>query len=140
MAQPAHRPNFLHALSRFYRRAFVIALAVLVLVRDVPPANDLLTQVSARVGALQFDFIGWTLTALGVKTAQSTSNEQSYLTTDERKQVVLEYFDLLDKSLDLERQIDNIFTDPNQADPGTATRTEPVGAELQAQPGASPAP
>ncbi len=114
--------RFAHSLSAFSRRAIIILLAAFLLWRDIPPANDLPTQVSARVGGLQFDFIGWTLNALGVKAAQSASNEQSYMQTDQRKQVVLEYFELLDKSLSLERQIDNIFTDPNEADPETASQ------------------
>ncbi len=40
---------------------------------------------------------------------------------------MLDYFDLLDQSLRLEREIDNIFADPTQTDPATAS------AELKAQ-------
>jgi hypothetical protein len=119
--KPRRLDSVLQALSIFYRRAFVIVLILMVLVRDVPPANDVIAQVSARVGSLQFDFIGWTLDALGLKGSQTASNEQSYMQADQRKAMVDEYFDLLAQSLDLERQIDRVFADPEQTDPNAAS-------------------
>jgi hypothetical protein len=120
-ARPRRLDSVLQALNVLYRRGFVIVLVLMVLVRDVPPANDVVAQVSARVGSLQFDFIGWTLDALGVKGAQTASNEQSYMQADQRKAMVDEYFDLLAQSLNLERQIDRVFADPEQADPNAAS-------------------
>ncbi len=119
--------HFLHTLSTTFRRAFVITVLLFLLARDAPALSDLNTKVSVRVGALQFDFVGWTLNALGLKAAQTLSTEQSYLNTGQRKQIVLDYFDLLDQSLKLEREIDNTFADPNQTDPATAS------ADLKAQ-------
>jgi hypothetical protein len=104
------------------RRAFLLALFGLTCVREVPQSDNLGLEVSARLGGQQFDFIGWTVNALGLKLAQTSSAEQSYLGPDERKQIVLDYFVLLDQSLDLERQIDRIFADPDQADPEAASR------------------
>ncbi len=109
------------AFSLAFRRAFVVAVLLFLLARDAPLLTDTNIQVSIRVGALQFDFVGWTLNALGLKAAQTLSTEQSYLNTDQRKQIVLDYFELLDQSLRLEREIDNIFADPNQTDPATAS-------------------
>ena len=113
--------RFFRSLLLALRRAFLLTLICFLLIRDMPPFDDLNLQVSARVGALQFDFIGWTLNVLGLKTAQSASAEQNYLETDQRKKIVLDYFDLLDHGLKLERQIDEIFADPNQTDPDTAS-------------------
>lgn len=115
------------AFSTAFRRAFIVAVLLFLVGRDVPVLTDTNIQVSVRVGALQFDFVGWTLNALGLKAAQTLSTEQSYLNTGQRKQIVLDYFDLLDQSLRLEREIDNIFADPTQTDPATAS------AELKAQ-------
>jgi hypothetical protein len=120
----------LRFLFRLSPRLLLLALLCLLLVRDMPPFDDLNLQVSARVGAQQFDFIGWTLNALGLKAAQSASAGQNYLETDQRKQIVLDYFELLDQSLSLERQIDQIFSDPNQTDPDTAS--QPAKTELAA--------
>lgn len=117
----------LRSLLTLSRRALFLVLACLLLARDFPLAGDLGTQVTVRAGALQFDFFGWTLDALGHKAAQSASAEQNYLPAQARKQIVLDYFDLLDQSLRLDRQINDLFTDPNQTDPETASR------ELKAQ-------
>ncbi len=110
------------AFAAGFRRAFFLTLAFVILARDIPPLDDLNAQVSARVGALQFDFIGWTLNAFGVKAAQNAAAEQDYLQTDQRQQIVLDYFDLLRATLNIEHDIDKIFTDPNQHDPDSASR------------------
>src|SRR6185503_7734436 len=110
------------SFSILFRRAWVLAVIGLVCAREIPPSYDLNFEVAARVGRLQFDFIGWTLNALGLKLAQASSTEQNYLGTEARKQVVLDYFDLLDQSQDLERQIDTMFADPDQRDPAAASR------------------
>jgi YD repeat-containing protein len=123
----AKMSHLFRAFSLALRRAFAIAVLLSLLGRDTPVLTDTNIQVSVRVGALQFDFVGWTLNALGLKAAQALSTEQSYLDADQRKQIVLDYFDLLDQSLRLEREIDNIFADPTQTDPATAS------ADLKAQ-------
>ncbi|MBI3241038.1 MAG: hypothetical protein HYZ49_01930 [Chloroflexi bacterium] len=112
---------FRRTFSLAFRRAFAITVLLFLIGRDAPVLTDINVQVSVRVGALQFDFVGWTLEALGFKAAQTLSTEQSYLDTDQRKQIVLDYFDLLDQSLKLNREIDDIFADPNQADPASAS-------------------
>lgn len=110
------------AFAAGFRRAFFLTLAFVILARDIPPLDDLNAQVSARVGALQFDFIGWTLNAFGVKAAQNAAAAQDYLQADQRQQIVLDYFDLLRETLNIEHDIDKIFTDPDQRDPDSASR------------------
>ncbi len=119
--------RFTDFLRTFYLRAFPLALLMALLVHEVPPANDTQAQVEARVGNYQFDFVTWTLDALGIKIAQTVSNEQSDLDTADRKQIVLTYFDLLGQRQDLEGQINKVFADPNQHDPVEASQ------ELKAQ-------
>ncbi|MEK7312137.1 MAG: hypothetical protein AAB382_09205 [Chloroflexota bacterium] len=113
--------RFIRTFGILFRRALFLLLVCTLLTRDLTLANDLGTQVTVRVGTLQFDFIGWTLNALGLKVAQSTSTEQNYMPTDERRQIVLDYFELLDQGLKLDREINDIFTDPNQTDPESAS-------------------
>lgn len=109
-------------LRHFYARVVPLALIAAFLVHEIPPANDTQAQVDARIGSEQFDFVTWTLDALGIKMGQSITSEQSYLDADQRKQAVLTYFDLLDQRLRLGNQINKVFSDPNQSDPATATR------------------
>jgi hypothetical protein len=103
-------------------RLISLSILALLLIHDVPPSNDLNAQVSARVGTWQFDFITWTAEALGIKLSQSAADEQSYLDTATRKQAVLDYFDLLDQRLALERQLNQIYADPSLTDPESAAR------------------
>jgi len=77
-------PRLFHTFSLAFRRAFVITVLLFLVGRDAPVLTDTNIQVSVRVGALQFDFVGWTLNALGLKAAQTLSTEQSYLNTDQR--------------------------------------------------------
>ena len=61
--------RFIRTFGILFRRALFLLLVCTLLTRDLTLANDLGTQVSVRVGTLQFDFIGWTLNALGLKVA-----------------------------------------------------------------------
>lgn len=121
--------QLLHNLRRRSLRAVPLFILTLLLVHDVPPLGDLGAQVSARVGAWQFDFITWTVEALGLKLSQAATSEQSYLTVEDRKQIVLDYFDLLEQRLKLDQQINTIFADPTQTDPATATQALKAQAE-----------
>ncbi|MBI4631314.1 MAG: hypothetical protein HY740_06275, partial [Chloroflexi bacterium] len=89
---------------------------------DVRVIADIPTQVDVRVSGRQFDFVTWTLDALGVKVSQSISSEQNYMSANQRKQIVLEYFDQMNRMLKMRGQIDEIFTDPKQTDPVAASR------------------
>ncbi|MBI5350554.1 MAG: hypothetical protein HZB77_14755 [Chloroflexi bacterium] len=89
---------------------------------DVRVIADIPTQVDVRVSGRQFDFVTWTLDALGVKVSQSISSEQNYMSVDQRKRIVLEYFDQMNRMLKMRGQIDEIFTDPKQTDPVAASR------------------
>ncbi len=75
----------------------------------------------------QFDFIGWTFSAIGAKLAQNSVDEQSYLSETERANVVRRYFKLRSQLEQVQGQIANKFSDPNVANPAGAT------ADLRAQ-------
>jgi hypothetical protein len=70
---------------------------------------------------LQFDFVGWTLNAIGTKFWQNSVDEQSYLSDAQRSEVVRGYFKLRAQLEQVEGQIANKYSDPNITDPATAT-------------------
>ena len=111
--------NLIRHLARFILLIFFIALAFHA---DVRMIADIPTKVDVRVSGKQFDFVTWTLDALGVKVAQSISSEQNYMSANQRKQIVLEYFDQMNRMLKIRGQIDEVFTDPKQTDPVAASR------------------
>jgi hypothetical protein len=71
-----------------------------------------------------FDFAGWTLGAVAAKAVQSTLHEESYLDSSQQRQLVEQYFQLTGQILDLEGQIEDIYADPRQPDPESATRPQ----------------
>ncbi len=76
---------------------------------------------------IEFDFVGWTLNAIGTKLWQDSVGEQSYLTETQRATVVRNYFRLRAQLEQVEGKIASAYADPNVADPGAAT------ADLRAQ-------
>jgi hypothetical protein len=108
--------------SRRLNRLLVTFFLAISFHADVRLIADIPTKVDVRVSGRQFDFVTWTLDALGVKISQSISSEQSYMSANQRKKIVLEYFDQMNRMLKIRGQIDEIFTDPKQTDPVAASR------------------
>jgi hypothetical protein len=77
------------------------------------------TQLYVR--NIQFDFVGWTLNAIGAKLWQNSVDEQSFLSEADRAAVVRNYFKLRARLEQVEGQIANKYADPNVADPTAAT-------------------
>ncbi len=97
-----------------------VLLSVL-LTGDAQIETDFTGQVRAHIRTTEFDFIGWTLDALGVKTAQDSVAEQAYTTEADRSAYVRSYFDLRRQVEQLEGQIANRYADPAVTDPAAAT-------------------
>lgn len=126
--------SFVRSFRTAFLRAFPVIILLLALVHDVPPASDLGAQVEARANPWQFDFVTWTLQALGIKLSQSAAGGQDFLSEAGRKQAVLEYFDLLGQRQKLDSQIKRIFGDPGVSDPAAVTaQLKSQQAALQAR-------
>ena len=76
---------------------------------------------------VEFDFVNWTLDALGVKLGQSALAVPFYFDGPARHQLVVDYFHLMDTILQDENKLDLIYSDPSVKDPGAAS------ASLRAQ-------
>lgn len=109
------------ALRAFLFSVLLIALLSM-LVGDAPPPGDFDTHLASLVAGERFDFVAWTVQALGLKVSEAVAAEPNYLPASEQKQIVLDTFNLLDRALELEQQIDHLFADPSQPDPHAATR------------------
>src|SRR5260221_11659775 len=78
-------------------------------------------KAQAYIRNIQFDFVGWTLGAIGAKLEQNSLDEQSYLTEAQRADVVRRYFKLRAGLEQVEGQIASKYADPNVANPASAT-------------------
>ena len=116
------------------RRLFTISrwliltcLLVVTIAPEWPPFQDEYQRLRGLVGLREFDFLLWELDALQQKVTMLITNSDAYLDEDDRAIYFLEYLDLLRETRRLENEINRIFSDPNIADPNTAS------TELQQQ-------
>jgi hypothetical protein len=75
----------------------------------------------------EFDFISWTLNALGVKLGQAALDTPFYLSQPARHEIVVDYFHLIDNILSDEGKLSLIYADPSVKNPAAASsalRTE----------------
>ncbi len=92
-----------------------------VLTSDVYVETDFTSRVRAHIRQIEFDFIGWTVDAVGGKTQQATIAEQAFINEPDRSAYVRAYFDLRRQVEQLEGQIANRYADPAVTDPAVAT-------------------
>lgn len=92
----------------------------------MPPDNRV-EQVRAFTRDIEFDYVAWTLNALGVKLSQVALQSSSYLPKPQEHELVIQYIDLITQIQRGEGQLTRIYADPEIKDPGAAS------AELRAE-------
>ena len=109
----------------------LISLCLLILVPEWPAFGDEEHQLMTLVGLRQFDFLVWETNAFVGKAEAILGNGHSYLSAEERQEVVLDYLALVAEIGRLERDINDIYVDPEVADPDAESRS--LQAELAQQ-------
>ncbi len=99
----------------------IFLLGFVVLGSSSLPPGDRTELVRAYTRNIEFDYVGWSFDALGLKFAQSSLGTSKYLSQDARHLLVLEYLDLVTGIQMAERQLNNIYADPNISDPQSAS-------------------
>lgn len=69
----------------------------------------------------EFDFVSWTINALGVKLTQSALGAGNYMAEEVRHALVVEYLELVSEINQAEYDLRLIYSDPNIQDPGAAS-------------------
>lgn len=108
----------------FYLLFFAILLAGSTLLFSTAPGE----AARRYTRPVEFDFVNWTLDAVGVKFGQSALSAPFYFDGTGRHQLVLDYFDLMDTILQDENKLNLMYSDPSVKDPGTASAS--LRAEL----------
>jgi hypothetical protein len=78
--------------------------------------------------AIEFDFVDWTINAIGIKLGQSALDTPYYFSETAQHKIVVDYMHLLDHILQHEYDLNLIYTDPTVSDPVAASAQ--VRAEL----------
>ena len=111
-------------LRPFLRTLKLLLLGILclfVFTREWPPFGDEFYRITQIVGQRQFDFLSWELSSIAAKAEAVLANNDAFLDDASRKQVVLDYMGLIQQVQQVEREIDQIYTDPTVLDPDEAT-------------------
>jgi hypothetical protein len=111
----------LPGLGRMVRLLVVLLAGMLVLSSSVLTPSDEVERVRAFTRSIEFDYIQWTLDAIGLKLGQAALGTDGYINSDQRPQVVLDYLDLINQIQQKEGQLSDIYADPNTADPDQAS-------------------
>ena len=88
----------------------------------MPPA-DQAQRVRAHTRDIEFDFVRWTINALGVKLNQLSLGTSNYLSSEAKHQLVIDYLNLVLSIQQAEGQLNLIFGDPNIKDPQAASES-----------------
>jgi len=103
--------------GRRFRRVIVGLLLLLVLLtRSTVPAGDQLEHIRFYTRSIEFDFINWTIQALGVKLDQAMVGTSGYIPDTAKSGIVLSYLRLLDEINRVEAQISTLYADPSVTD------------------------
>ena len=108
----------------FYALFFVILLSDSTLLYSNAPGD----AARRYTRPVEFDFVNWTLDALGVKLCQSAIAAPYYFDGPARHQLVVDYFNLMDTILQDENKLNLIYSNPSVKDPAAASTS--LRAEL----------
>ncbi|HEX6305143.1 MAG TPA: hypothetical protein VFZ76_13195, partial [Anaerolineales bacterium] len=107
----------------------ILILATLMLTSSALAASDQQARVRAFTRPLEFDYVSWTLEALGIKLEQAALGTHTYLPPDDRSQLVFDYLDLVSEIQRTEAELNQVFADPDIRDPQAAA--SPLVTELE---------
>ena len=118
------------AVKRYFSLALVILLGIFLLASSTLTPGDLTEKVRAFTRDKEFDFTSWVWNAVQVKLAQRTIAAERYLTEEERHNMVVDFLKVVLEIQIKEGQLNEIYADPNIADPQAASAE--LRAELEA--------
>jgi hypothetical protein len=113
--------KLLQVFLRFIRNILILILAVFLLGSSNLSPGVPIEQVRAYTRQIEFDFIGWTLNTLRLKLFETAVGASNYLPESERHQLVIQYLALIQQILNREGDLEQIYADPNVADPRAAS-------------------
>jgi hypothetical protein len=106
--------------SAFWLTLILLMMAMMLGASIVSPA-DPLEQVRAFTRSIEFDYVSWTIDALGIKLGQIALDTAGYLPEKDRSSTVLATLDLINQINQVEGKLNDIYADPSISDPATAS-------------------
>jgi hypothetical protein len=108
-------------LRRTIRILIIMAILAILLDGSIVPPGNQTERVRAFTRQIEFDYIGWTINALGVKFQQIALGSGDYLSSDVRHRMMLDYMGLVADIQRAEAQLNDVYADPAIDDPFAAS-------------------
>lgn len=99
----------------------VILMMAMLLGGSVASLSDPSERVRVFTRPIEFDYVSWTVNALGIKLGQIALGTAEYLSEDARSGKVLAALDLINQINQVNVQLNDIYADPNISDPRSAS-------------------
>jgi len=106
---------------RILHLMLVLLIAILLLGGSSLPPGDEIERIRAFTRAIEFDYVTWTLNALGIKLGQLALGTSNYLSLNSQSQLVIDYLNLVSEMNTIEGKIQQIYADPHTSDPENAS-------------------
>ena len=98
-------------------RILSACLLVLILASSNLPPGDEIEQIRAYTRMIEFDYVNWTMEAVGTKSKQAALSAERYLPLEQQQALVLEYLILVGEINENRAIIVQIYADPQVSDP-----------------------
>lgn len=108
------------SLQKWTYLILMLILGIVTLTYSGLPPGDQMERVRAFSRDLEFDYIAWTLDALGVKLEQLALQASDFLPAEARQKLVLDYLNLVDQINQAESLLNEIYANPEISDPEKA--------------------
>jgi hypothetical protein len=108
-------------LKRIFASVLLIILAILLLGAGGNTPDNMTERVRTFTRDKEFNFVQWTLDALGLKLGQMALGSEKYLTEPQRRQLVLDYLQLVRQIQSNEAQLHDIYSNPDIKAPDAAS-------------------
>jgi hypothetical protein len=92
-------------------------MMVMLLGGSIVSPGDQYERARAFTRAIEFDYVSWTIDALGIKLGQVALDTASYVPESDRSSIVLEALSLTSQINSVEGKLNDIYADPNITDP-----------------------
>jgi hypothetical protein len=109
-------------LRRWIGSGITILLAVILLERSALPPGDLVERIRAYTRLVEFDYVAWSLQAIGDKLTQFALGASDYLPLEADRRLVLEYLELVGDLQRADAHLETIYSDPQVQNPEVASR------------------
>ena len=108
--------------KRWITILLVLVVGSLLLAFSNYPQGDELQRIRSFSRPLEFDYVGWTVNALGTKLGQIALGAADNLPSEEQSQLVLDYLDLIRQIDEANHRLNEIYADPEIVNPQIASR------------------